>query len=75
MTAFLREQADKMDQQKVVLNRGKDSVKLKIPSTVELEIKVEKEQGRRKTKKKLEIEIEWIVGAEKKRQDGSVTLG
>lgn len=74
VTAFLRELADKLDQQKVVLSQGKQSVRLKIPTTVELEIKVEKEQGRRKTKKKLEVEIEWVVGAEKK-QSGSVTLG
>lgn len=72
---FLRDLADKLDSQKVILKQGKESVKLKIPATVELEIKVEKEEGRRKTKKKLELEIEWIVGAESKKSVGSVKLG
>lgn len=75
VTSFLRELADKLDKQKVLLMQGNQNITLKVPSTVELEIKVEKEVGRRKTKKKLEIEIEWVVGADKKKGSGSVTLG
>lgn len=75
VTNFLRELADKLDKKKVVLIQGKKTLKVKVPSTVELEVKVEKEEGKRKTKKKIEIEIEWIVGAEGKRGNKSVTLG
>ena len=76
VTSFLRELADKLDTNKVVFMQGKKAVKVKLPSTVEMEVKVEKEEGRRKTKKKIEIEIEWIVGAEgKKGGNGSVKLG
>ena len=75
VTSFLRELADKLDKQKVVLMQGNQNVKLKRPTTVELEIKVEKEVGKRRTKKKLEVEIEWVVGAEGKKKSGSVSLG
>ena len=72
---FLRELADKIEQQKVVLKQGNKTVKLKIPKTVELEIKAEREDGKRKSKKKIEVEIEWVVGGDKKAADRSVTLG
>jgi amphi-Trp domain-containing protein len=75
VAAFLRELADKVEQQRVVLKQEKKTVKLKLPAVVELEIKAEREDGRRKSKKKLEIEIEWVVGAEKKATDRSVKLG
>lgn len=72
---FLRDLADKIEQQKVILKQGKKTVKLKIPQMVELEIKAEREDGRRKSKKKIEVEIEWVVGGEKKAADRSVKLG
>ena len=72
---FLRDLADKVEQQKVILKQGKKAVKLKIPSTVELEVKAEREDGKRRTKKKIEVEIEWVVGADKKGSDRSVKLG
>ncbi len=75
VATFLRELADKVEQQKVVLKQGNKTVKLKIPRTVELEVKAEREDSKRKSKKKLEIEIEWVVGADKNRSDSSVTLG
>ena len=75
VTAFLRELADKLDANKVVFMQGKQIVKVKVPSTVEMEVKVEKEEGKRKTKKKIEVEIEWIVGADGKKGDSSVKLG
>jgi len=75
VSVFLRQLADKLDQQKVVLTKDKQTVTLKIPSNVELEIKVEKEKGKRKSKKKLEIEIEWVAGGVRKKASGPVTLG
>lgn len=77
VSAFLRELADKLDKQKVILKQGDKAVKLKIPNIVELEVKAEKEVGKRKTKKKLEIEIEWTVGKDSAagKANQSVTLG
>ncbi|MDJ0622347.1 MAG: amphi-Trp domain-containing protein [Desulfocapsaceae bacterium] len=72
VAAFLRELADKIESQKVVLKQGSKETKLKIPNTVELEVKAEREDGKNKSKKKLEVEIEWVVGA---KDDGSVSLG
>lgn len=75
LTVFLRELADKLDSNKVVFIQGNQTVKVNVPSTVELEIKVEKETGKRKTKKKIEIEIEWIVGDKNGKGNGTVKLG
>lgn len=75
VTQFLRELADKLAEKKVVLKQGKQTVKLKVPSTVELEVKVEKEEGKKRTKKKLEIEIEWVVGGESRKNDDLLKLG
>lgn len=75
VTGFLRELADKLDTNKVVFMQGKETVKVKVPSTVELEVKVEKEEGKKKTKKKIELEIEWVVGADTQKDNGSVKLG
>lgn len=68
---FLRQLADRVEEGKVVLKRGKKEVKVKVPGKVELEVKIEKETGRRKTKKKLEVEIEWVVGQD---EQGTFTL-
>ncbi|MGA7277010.1 MAG: amphi-Trp domain-containing protein [Desulfocapsaceae bacterium] len=59
---LLRTVADKIEQGKVVLKRGKSEVKLVLPAALEVEVKAEKEVGRSKTTKKLEIELEWRVG-------------
>ncbi len=59
---LLRTVADKIEQGKVVLKRGKSEVKLVLPAALEVEVKAEKEVGRSKTTKKLEIELEWLVG-------------
>ena len=74
VTSFLRELADKLDSNKVAFIQGKQTVKVKVPPTVELEIKVEKETGKRKTKKKIELEIEWIVGDKSGIGSGTVKL-
>ena len=72
VAALLRELADKIESQQVILKQGKQEVKLKIPNTVELEIKAEREDGKNKSKKKLEIEIEWLLG---QKDSGAFSLG
>lgn len=69
---FLRDLADKIESQKVVLKQGQKQVKLKIPKIVDFEIKAEREDGRRRSKKKLEIEIEWALG---QKETGAFSLG
>ena len=72
VAVLLRELADKIESQKVILKQGNQEVKLKIPSTVELAIKAEREDGKNRSKKKLEIEIEWVLG---QKDSGSFSLG
>lgn len=73
---FLRQVADKLEKQQIILIQGDKEVTLNIPDRIELEVKAEKEVGKRKTKEKLEFEIEWIVGDRDKRiTDKTVRLG
>lgn len=72
VAALLRELADKIEDQKVILKQGNQEVILEIPSTVELEIKAEREDGKNTSKKKLEIEIEWTLG---EKESESFSLG
>ena len=73
VAAILRQIADKMEGGEIVLTRGAEEVRLKIPSTVTLELKVE-EETKKVTKKSLEIEIEWPEGTEEE-GSGEVFIG
>ncbi|MBT8355698.1 MAG: amphi-Trp domain-containing protein [Desulfofustis sp.] len=63
--SLLRQIADKIEAGEIVLERGKKSVNLSIPSQLEVEIKAEKEIGKKKTTMKLEVELEWPLGGSK----------
>lgn len=70
---LLRQLADRIEEGRVVLKRGKKKIKLKVPSAVELELKIEnKKKGKKKSRKKLELELEWVDGGDDK---GAFTLG
>lgn len=61
IAAALRQIADKVEEGKLTLAQGENTVDLDFPGEMVLEIKVEEEEGR-KLKKSLEIELEWIPG-------------
>ena len=63
--SLLRRIAEKIEAGEIVLERGKKSVNLAVPSQLEVEIKAEKETGRKKTTMKLEVELEWPLGGAK----------
>jgi len=63
--SLLRRIADRVETGEIVLERGKKSVNLTIPSRLEVEIKAEKETGKKKTTMKLEVELEWPLGGSK----------
>ena len=71
--ALLRQIAEKLEAGEIVLERGKKSVNLSIPSQLEVEVKVEKEAGKKKTTMKLEVEMEWPLGGSK-REDGPMMI-
>ena len=76
VASFLRQLADRLDQNKVVLRSGDKKIKLDIPDQVELEIEVEKEIGKRKTEIELEIELKWTEGdkRDRKRKKSPISL-
>ena len=63
--SLLRQIADKIEAGEIVLERGKKSVTLSVPSHLEVEVKAEKETGKKKTTMKLEVELEWPLGGSK----------
>lgn len=71
VAAFLRQLADKIESGEVVLRRGAEEVKLRLPATVDFEIEAEAKPKKRGTQQSLEIEIEWYEGE----SGDSVTLG
>ena len=70
--AFLRQLADRLDQNEVVLRRGSDEITLSLPRNVVLELKVEEEDKKGRAQRSLEVEIEWYEGEE---DAGELTLG
>ena len=62
---LLRKIAKKIEMGEIVLEQGKKTVNLSIPSQLEVQIKAEKEMGRKKTIMKLEVELEWPLGGRK----------
>lgn len=69
---FLRQLADKLAQNELVLRQGESELALSLPNRVVLELKVEEEAKAAGTKRTFEIEIEWTDGDE---SAGGVTLG
>jgi len=65
---FLRQLANRLDGNEVVLRRGEEEVRLAIPNRVVLELKAEEEGAKRS----LEIEIEWTEG---EAETGEMSLG
>lgn len=71
VVAFLRELADKVEQSRVVLQKGGESLTLEIPANLTLEIKAEEEDKKGRTQRSLEVELEWYEGEE----EGTLSLG
>ena len=69
--SFLRELADKIENNAVVLRKNGEETSVEIPDNVELEVKLEKETGSSGVEHSLEVEIEWKEGE----TGGRVTLG
>jgi amphi-Trp domain-containing protein len=69
---FLRQLADKVDADGVVLRQGQEEIALRLPESLILEIQVEDEdKGAKGVQHSLEVEIKWFEGD----QGGPVELG
>jgi amphi-Trp domain-containing protein len=62
IATFLRELADRLERQELVLQRGSDEVRLAIPGTVVFALKAKEKTKKRKTKQRLGIKIKWVEG-------------
>lgn len=70
--SFLRDLADRIEQNNVVLVQAGEETPVDIPDTVELEVKFEEETETSGKEYSLEVEFEWPEGGE---GEGSVSLG
>jgi amphi-Trp domain-containing protein len=60
---FLRQLADKVDADGVVLRQGQEEIALRLPESLILEIQVEDEdKGTKGVQHSLEVEIKWFEG-------------
>ena len=72
VASFLRDLAQRVQTEQVVLRRGVDEIKLNIPDTVALGLESEEKKKKGKIKHSLEIQIEWTQGG---RSGSAVSLG
>ncbi len=69
--SFLRDLADRIEQNNVVLKQGGEETSVDIPDMMELEVKFEEETEDSGKEYSLEIELEWPEGGE---SGGGVSL-
>ena len=62
VVSFLRDLAEKIEQNSVVLTQGGEQTAVDIPDNVELEVKFEEETESSGKEFSLEVEIEWPEG-------------
>jgi amphi-Trp domain-containing protein len=72
VASFLRQLADKIEQNEIILKQGSEEVRLAIPNNLVLELKAEEEVKGDRTQRSLEVELEWYEGED---ADRSVRLG
>jgi amphi-Trp domain-containing protein len=72
VASFLRQLADKIEQNEIILKQGSEEVRLAIPNNLILELKAEEEVKGDRTQRSLEVELEWYEGED---ADRSVRLG
>jgi amphi-Trp domain-containing protein len=72
VASFLRQLADKIEQNEIILKQGAEEVRLAIPNNLILELKAEEEVKGERTQRSLEVELEWYEGED---ADRSVSLG
>lgn len=68
---FLRQLADKLQENRVTFRRESEEVSLEVPGALVLEIKVEEKAKKYGLKRSVEIELEWRVG---EAQQGGVSV-
>lgn len=74
--AFLRQLADRLDGDGIVLRQGTQEIRLQPPAWLTLEVQVEDEdKGTRGVQHSLEVELKWFDGDEQAGEGGGLELG
>lgn len=74
VVSFLRDLADKIEQDDLVLKTNGQEVPVDLPETVTLEVELEEELEGDTTEHSLEVELEWVPGQDPG-PGGSISLG
>jgi amphi-Trp domain-containing protein len=74
VAAFLRQLADRLEQQEVVFHRGKDEIVVPVASNVAFALKMKEKTKKRGLKRKLKLGLKWREGKGRGRRE-EVTLG
>lgn len=62
VAAFLRQLADRLDQNQIALQRGDEEISLELPSRITFKLNAKEKIKKRKTKYQLKITLKWKEG-------------
>lgn len=62
IAAFLRQLADRLEQNEITLQRGSEEISMEVPSRVSFKLKVKEKTKKRRTKHGLKVTLKWQDG-------------
>jgi amphi-Trp domain-containing protein len=62
VAAFLRQLADRLERNEIVLQRGDEETSLEIPNRVTFKLRVKEKLKKRRTKRQLKMALKWQDG-------------
>ena len=62
VAAFLRQLADRLEQNEITLQRGDDEIQIDVPDRVTFKVKAKEKIKKRSTKRQLKLTLKWKEG-------------
>ena len=62
VAAFLRQLADRLEQNEIALQRGDEEISLEVPSRITFKLKAKEKIKKRKTEHQLKFTLKWKEG-------------
>lgn len=62
IAAFLRQLADRLEQNEIALQRGDEEISIEVPNRVTFKLKVKEKVKKRETKHQLKMTLKWQDG-------------
>lgn len=62
MAAFLRQLADRLEENEITLQRGAEEISIEVPYRVTFKLKVKEKIKKRRTKHRLKMTLKWQDG-------------